>query len=186
MLSATCGTFQTCIELLPPLVRVLPTPLRRDSSSLPRSLGCWEPKAAATLGKVCPWWSHPPPPLLWEQPEQRRRVFCWNVTLRSSPALQVPLATGAPGLWRGLDAAQSAQAPGELVVQGSASSWQRDPNTSFLLLASLLLEGLFCFGVESGSPVAQAALLILTLILLFGLPFLALVPYRKEQKQANK
>lgn len=38
---------------------VLPTPRRRDMQLPASQPRCWEPKAAARLGQVCLWWSHP-------------------------------------------------------------------------------------------------------------------------------
>ena len=56
LLSVASGTFQTCTELLPPPVWVLPTLLLASHSpQRPR----WEPEAAVWSSKVCLWWSHP-------------------------------------------------------------------------------------------------------------------------------
>lgn len=121
LLSVASGTFQTCTELLPPPVWVLPT-LLLASHSPPRPR--WEPEAAVWSSKVCLWWSHPaltPRPRCrgsgGRGPEETAGLECDTLQL-SSPAPRDPLATGAPGLQRVLDDAQSAQAPGGLVVGG--------------------------------------------------------------------
>lgn len=72
-----------------------------------------------------------PPPAAREE----ETVFYWTVTL-SSPAPQVPLATGASGLWKGPGCCPECSGPWRAGCQGSAFSWWRDPQTSFLLPAS--------------------------------------------------
>lgn len=190
MLSAACGTFQTCTELLSPPVRVLPTPLRRDGGSLPPKPPLLGTQSCCQVGQGLPLVVSPRSPIATGAARAEETVFRWNVTLRSSsPAPQVPLATGALGLWRGLDAAQSAQAPGEPVARDQLphGGGIHRPASCFLLLASLLLEGLFCFVVESGSPVAQAALRVLTLILLLGfLSSLWFLILKNKSKQTSE